>query len=276
MSGRLPIALLLGAGIALGGWYRSALTLGGAVAASAVGTLTYGFGGLRAGAALVAFFVSGSWLSRRGRVRGEVVAAKGHRRDPAQVLANGGVAAAAATAAHFGFLHGHGGVVGALAAAAADTWASEIGVRSRTPPRLVTTGRVVPPGTSGGVTRLGWLAAAGGALSVGAVYALAGQDRSHWPGTTLAALAGGLLGSLADSVAGATVQAAYRCDVCGRPSESPLHACAAAASGTASASLVRGHMWVTNDVVILLATAVGGLVGAAACRREACATLGSR
>ena len=234
----------------------------------AFGTATFGFGGRPGAAALVAFFVSGSWLSRRSPVAGEVVAAKGHRRDEFQVLANGGVAALGAVAAGLGVGRGHGAVLGALAAAAADTWASEIGVGSASPPRSIVTGRTVAPGTSGGVTRRGWVAALGGALLVGcASVAASAKPRLGWVALPIAAL-GGLSGSLVDSLAGATLQAAYVCNTCRAPSETPRHSC------DAEAALVRGQPWVTNDLVNLLGTLAGGLVGAIAWRAECCATLG--
>ncbi len=157
----------LAALVAGAGWQRGALTIDGAVAATAVGAATFGAGGLDVGLGLIVFFVTGSALSRRRPVPGEVTASKGHRRDAAQVLANGGVAALAALLAAGGNGWARGAVVGSLAAAAADTWASEIGVRSPTPPRSIVTGEVVLPGTSGGASSLGWTAAAAGALAVG-------------------------------------------------------------------------------------------------------------
>lgn len=175
-----------------------------------------------------------------------------------------------ALAVGVGFPRGNGALVGALAAAAADTFASEIGVRSTTPPRSIVTGRVVRPGTSGGVTSLGWLASALGALLVAVSYAVGGRGRPGWRAPLLAALSGGLLGCLADSLAGATVQAAYRCSACGSLSESPRHACGG------SAVLVGGYRWVTNDGVNLLGTLVGGVVGASAWPSGGCATLGRR
>lgn len=269
LARRLAAAALPASAVALAGWRRSALTKTGAIAAAVVGTLVYGLGGLAAAAALVAFFVSGSRLSRRRLVSGELVAAKGGRRDALQVLANGGAAATAAILANAGYPHAQGGILGALAAAAADTWASEIGVRSSTPPRLITTGERVPPGTSGGVTRLGWLASAGGAAFVAAAYLLAGRGRD-WPAAPPSALLGGLLGSLADSLVGATLQASYRCDRCGQRSESPRHACARGGA----MRVTRGRAWMTNDGVNLVGTTVGAAVGAAVWSAPRCATLG--
>lgn len=101
--------------------------------------------------------------------------------------------------------------VGIMATVTADTWATEIGVLSPHPPRLITSGRVVPPGTSGGVTLYGIGASVGGALLISmAALALMAAER----GVLLlllapAALCGGIVGSLFDSLLGATVQAMY-------------------------------------------------------------------
>jgi uncharacterized protein (TIGR00297 family) len=243
----------LGGLIAGLGWRRGALTADGAAAATAVGALTFGFGGLPASLALVAFVFSGSALSRRQTRPGEIQAAKGHRRDALQVLANGGVAALALSASGAGWPRGRSAALGALAAAAADTWASEIGIRSPTAPRSIVTGQVVRPGTSGGVTPLGWAASAAGALLVGGAW-MAADGRRH--STLRRALVSGLAGSLADSLAGATCQASYRCDVCAQPTEGPGLHCGQ------PLRLVRGRSWITNDVVNLIGTAAGGLVGA--------------
>jgi len=147
-------------------------------------------------------------------------------------------------------------MIGALATAAADTWASELGVRSRTPPRSIVTGQLVPPGMSGGVTGLGWLAAGAGALLIGAVFAAFDRARGGRSDAIVRALAGGLVGTLADSIAGATIQAGYACAVCGAPAETPGMHC------LSPRIQVKGHLWVTNDIVNGLGTATGALVGA--------------
>jgi uncharacterized protein (TIGR00297 family) len=248
----LLLSVGLGALVAVLGWRRKALSADGMLAATAVGATTFGSGGLPASASLVAFFVTGSVLSRRRVVPDEVPSAKGHRRDAAQVLANGGVAAAALALSAAGWRAGRAAALGALASAAADTWASEIGVRSGVLPRSIISGEVVPPGTSGGVTPLGCGAAAAGALLVGAIWAILDDRRLAWIGRALSA---GLAGSLADSLAGATIQAVYRCDLCDQPAEAPGAHCGR------PRRLARGWAWVTNDVVNAVGTSVGALVG---------------
>ena len=114
---------------------------------------------------------------------------------------------------------------------------------------------------------LGWLAAALGATVVGLSYVAADRARQGWRCPLTSTLVGGLLGALADSLAGATIQAGYRCTVCGQPSEAAPHACGG------GAVLVRGQRWVTNDVVNLIATATGGAAGALTWSAGPCATL---
>lgn len=172
------------------------LTADGIVAALAVGAaVTWGLGpaGL---AVLAAFFLSGSVLT-------QISGGAGGQRNARQVLANGGVAAVAAA---FGSWYG---AAGALAAAAADTWATEIGSYSSRSPRMITTMESVAPGTSGGVTTLGTLGGMAGGVLIGVLATALGRG-----GTRLAlvtALAG-MAGMFADSVAGATLQRRHLLD----------------------------------------------------------------
>jgi uncharacterized protein (TIGR00297 family) len=250
--------LLLSALIGGVAYRRGSLTGSGWLGAVLTGTLTFGFGGLSWGAALVAFFVTSSALSRfrqsyKERVAGEKFE-KGGRRDLLQALANGGAGALLA------LLYGLSGEPPALLAAfagvmgtvAADTWATELGVLSSRPPRLVTTLKRVEPGTSGGVSGAGILAGAGGALLIGGVLlagaALEGRGWMLW--LLPAALVGGVLGSLADSLLGATVQAIYH----GLSGETER---ARAPDGTPH-RLARGWRWMNNDMVNFLSSLAGG------------------
>jgi uncharacterized membrane protein len=178
--------------------------------------------------------------------------AKDDRRDAWQVYANGGPAALAAAIA--------GGDIGlrlwlvtaSLAAAAADTWATSVGTRSRIPPRLLWSGHRVPPGTSGGVTLAGFVGAAVGALVVASTGALVSGRPLLAPVGTLI----GFLGMLADSAVGGALQGRFYCTRCNLPSEWRLHRCG-------SATQLRGGLaWINNDVVNFVATALA-LAGAA-------------
>ncbi len=252
----LPLGLVLSAGIAALAYRRGALSRSGVAGAMLTGTLHFGFGGPTWGLTLIAFFATSTLLSRyREGEKGPVARqyAKGGRRDFGQTLANGGLTAALAVIFQF-----HPAVwlfaafVGALATVTADTWATELGVLSRRPPRLVTTGRIVPPGTSGGLTPLGLSAALAGGLVIGSVAwgvaaAFGGGVAASW--VPLVGMIVGPVGSLADSLLGATVQAQYR-DTAGQITE------------RAGAMRVRGLAWMTNDAVNLLASVVGAAIGA--------------
>jgi uncharacterized protein (TIGR00297 family) len=221
---------------------RTWLAPSGVAAAAVVGGAVTAGAGWRGLALLAFFFVTASALTRGGG-----------RRRAAQVVANGGVAAAAALLAlrDPAWL---AAFAGSLAAATADTWSTEIGSRSRAMPRLLTTGRPVPRGSSGGVT---WLGTAGGVAGAIALAA-SGFGLGVIPlGQVLAVSMGGVAGGLADSVLGATVQARFRCDACGREGESPGCAC-----GTRSRR-VAGLPGFSNDAVNFLCTFVGAVVAAA-------------
>jgi uncharacterized protein (TIGR00297 family) len=240
---------VLGLGVAGLAYWRRTLTRDGAAAAAIVGCVTFARGGWPATGALLAFFGSSSLLSRLGEVRKQALPlaqAKGARRDAWQVLANGGIATMCLG------LGLRRAAIGALAAAAADTWATELGLLARSRPRLITSLRSVPPGTSGGVTPEGSLASLGGALVVGmTAAALGGGGRS----LRAAALAG-LGGSLIDSLVGATLQAEYVCPTCHEPTEDGVHARCGE-----STRLRRGYPWMTNDTVNALATLSGAAIG---------------
>lgn len=251
------LGLLLAAAISALARATGALTRSGALAATFVGGLTYGLGGIQPSVLLLAFFASSSLLSRIGGARKRALAGdfqKSGARDHGQVLANG--ALASLLAAGYGLSGEPGwlvGAAGALAASNGDTWGTELGVLSPSRPRLITTGRRVAAGSSGAVSLLGSLAALAGASLIGGGAGLMLGDRA----TLIAVSLGGLAASGVDSLLGATVQAAYFCPGCQRATEAhPIHGC-----GTQT-EYQRGWRWLGNDQVNLLAGAFGALASA--------------
>jgi uncharacterized membrane protein len=138
-----------------------------------------------------------------------------------------------------------------MAAVNADTWATELGVLSRKPPRLITNGRIVERGASGAVTLVGYLAALAGAVLIGLGAALFTPELPAL-GLLAVIIVGGLAGSTFDSFLGATVQAIYTCPHCQKETERhPLHHC-----GTQTA-LARGWPWLNNDLVNFFCSLAG-------------------
>jgi uncharacterized protein (TIGR00297 family) len=230
--------------------HRAATLTGlGAVAAWLVGTAVLVGTGWEGGGVLAAFFVSSSLLGR-GAPAPAGLDPKGERRDHRQVLANGGVAAASALV---GLRHpglGHWLLTCALAAAAADSWATAFGARSRVPPRLILSGSVVPAGTSGGVTALGSAGGAAGAMLIAATGAVTAGSVVLFPAASLVGFGGMLL----DSLLGAALQGRFRCEACGERSEWPVHRCG-------RPTIHQGGLpWLDNDAVNLSA----GVAAAAA------------
>lgn len=190
------------------------LTTGGVVAALAVGGATAWGLGWRGVVLLFAFFISGSLLTR-------LAGGAGGQRNYRQVLANGGLAALAALLGSWPL------AAGALAAATADTWATEIGAFSPHAPRLITSWRAVAPGTDGGITLLGTAGGAAGACLLAGLTALLFAPP---PAAFRVVLGAGLVGMFADSLLGATVQ--------GQVIDNDVVNFAATATGAATAFLL--------------------------------------
>lgn len=240
------IALAAAGGVSFAAWQLGALCLSGALAGTLVGAVVLNFAGFGAAATLVLFFVTSSALS--------ALPPAGERsaRNARQVLANGSIAAAAATAAAlFDFeIVAEVAFLGAVAAATADTWATEIGVRWGRRPRSLLTLQRRPPGTSGAVSLPGTAAALLGALAVGLAgyWLLDGLQGRDAIVVTLA----GFIGSLIDSLLGAGPQAVYDCRVCGTSPQVARHT-----GCPTRAARVRGVPGLDNDAVNWIATGTG-------------------
>lgn len=254
---QLGLAFLISAAVSGVGYRRGSLSRSGVAGALLVGTLTFGLGGWAWGMLLGVFFVSSSLLSHFKESEKRRLAEKfekGHRRDFGQAIANGGPGAAIAllstlipSPAWFPFF------VGVMSTVNADTWATELGTLSRRRPRLITTGRVVATGTSGGVSRLGTFVSLLGGIVIGLAAGASRAGRGRWKRLAFVGGISGLAGSLFDSLLGATVQQIYYCDHCEKETERRIHKCG---NGTRP---VRGWSWLNNDLVNLIASLAGGL-----------------
>jgi uncharacterized protein (TIGR00297 family) len=245
----------LAATIAFAARRARSLSTSGALAAVAVGTGA-SIAGWSWAILVIAFFVLSSALSRYRRGTREAmigaIVEKSDERDAYQVLANGGVfTIAVLTGVTTGNPLWHVAALGALAAAAADTWATEIGTLVGGQPLSIVSLAPLPPGTSGGITIAGTLASAVGSAMVAAVAYLTGAGASLG-----AVFLGGIAGSVADSVAGATVQERRWCDACERGTERRVHSCGH------PTRVIGGVRGIRNDFVNVVCTLVGAAVAA--------------
>lgn len=238
-------------------WKRS-LTLGGAVAASIVGTTIYALGSLFWFGLLLSFFISSSLLShfkKGNKKEADDLFAKTGCRDAMQVFANGGlgmifVLLAFGAADPFPYMAGY---LGIMATVNADTWGTEIGVLSTHKPRHILTWKSIERGTSGGISALGTTGTVCGAAFIGACAAVFLWIEGYpfelfW---ILIGLVSGVLGAFLDSVMGATVQQMFYCNQCRKETEKHEHC-------QHPTQLIRGYSVCTNDMVNAISSLTAG------------------
>ena len=248
------VAIAVAGSIAMAARRFDLLTTAGAITATVVGAAVLS-AGLSWAVLLLFFFVTSSALSRwraaeREQLIGALIAKEGPR-DAMQVLANGGVLAIAAVASTSGGdIYAWQAVgVGAIATATSDTWSTEVGTVLGGMPRSIFSWRQVAPGTSGGITTQGTLAAFGGAFAVVIVAAGVG-----WSIPGHAVFAGGVGGSVIDTILGANIQERRWCPDCQKQTERRIHSCG---TSTVHRGGIRGC---NNDVVNLVSTIAGAVI----------------
>ncbi|MEX0609309.1 MAG: DUF92 domain-containing protein [Balneolaceae bacterium] len=205
MHNRTMLAVLLATGFSLFSFILNWLTIDGTAAAIIFGTISYSLGGLMGAAVVLTFFITASILSK-DLIGREGFKEKRFRRDGAQVWSKGfwfsiWLMAWFLTLQDFFVI----AAVSSMAMATADTWASEVGgERMKANTRLITTGKKVAPGTDGGVSFHGSLAALCGAMLIalifGWVYPAAGIN------SILILVITGFAGCFIDSYLGARFQ----------------------------------------------------------------------
>ena len=229
--GRTTLGTGIAYKLATSGIKKGSLTTSGACAAFFVATAAFSCS-FRSGLTLIAFYYTGSKLTKVGAsrkatlVEEDTTKKEGSGRGAKQVLACSLVSVLCGitrrvwvgtdSALDFTFLGSIGNrltlaYVAFFACCAGDTWASELGILSKTAPRMVTRPwKKVAPGTNGGMSLIGTTASAVGGACMGLVHSL-GRYSSVAETLVLCTvgLLAGLGGSFLDSWLGATLQATY-------------------------------------------------------------------
>lgn len=202
---RTIIAFAAAAVLSISAFIFNWLTIDGTVAAIIFGTISFGLGGIIGAAVVLTFFITGSILSKE-HVGRDGFLEKKFRRDGSQVWANGFWFAILIMVWFLAKFDGYlVAAIAGIAMATADTWATEIGSnRIKANTKLITTGEKVVPGTDGGISLYGSLAAICGALLIALVYL------GLYPGATIVAVLiifiSGIAGCFIDSYLGARIQ----------------------------------------------------------------------
>lgn len=267
------VGLIITLLIAIFAFKKHQLSEKGVIAAMGVGIIIFSLGGWSWFLLLVSFFVSSSAWSKYKRTQKDEFAAeheKGDIRDAWQVLANA-LFATVLAAVHF--LRPDAALFAAFAAAVAtvtaDTWATEIGMLDKRVFSIFGEKNAVR-GQSGVVSLMGLGASLAASLliallavafnAVNNYLASSGFSDVFYPqfigdvNFVLIVMAAGFVGSVADSVFGATLQARYVCERDGKLTERFIHSCGS------KTKLVRGFAVIDNDSVNFLASVVGALL----------------
>ncbi len=231
----MVIWLVSGVAFAVIAVRRGSLSVGGALMALILGSVVvYGRGGWWL-LPLFTFFLSSTLIGRLLPIESSGSDEKDKQpRDAVQVFCNGAVFGAVALGGADTRI-----LLVAIAIAASDTWASEIGRYFRNATYDILDLDRIPPGVSGGVSFSGTL----GGITGSSVIALLGfqltEGYSFDDFLLVSSL--GTLGMFTDSLLGSACQARYRSEA-GQLRDTP----------EVNSGPVSGFRWITNDVVNFL------------------------
>jgi uncharacterized protein (TIGR00297 family) len=230
------------------------LTISGIVVAFLLAVIIYTFGTWQWTLPVVTFFVLSSLLSKLRKKRNESVELyfeKTGERDYLQVLANGGLAFVLVIVNYLYYSELLYIVyVSMIASVCADTWATEIGTLVNAKTVNILSFENINPGISGGISVPGIIGALGGACVI-ALTTLPWLQSNYLMIIGIILIAG-FIGSITDSILGASIQAQYRCRSCGSITERKIHC-------KNETDLSRGIRWINNDAVNFGAGITGGL-----------------
>ncbi len=245
------IGLLLAFAVTYLSYKVKFLTLSGSVATFLLAGFIFGLGGWKWSVPILTFFILSSLLSKVRKKKNdnvELYFEKTGVRDHWQVIANGGLGGVLILLNqihpneifYFAYL-------ASLAAVCADTWATEIGTMFPAKTVNILTFKEIEQGISGGVSWRGTFGAFLGALVV-AVSGMFWVNASFYYFAVI--VLAGLLGSVFDSILGATLQLQNQCVVCNKITERNVHC-------SQETKYFRGLKWLNNDIVNLFAGLFG-------------------
>jgi len=202
----LSVAIVVTLGFAALARFVRGVSFSGAIAGAVICFVLFAGAGPGAFVALVSVFIL-TWISTRlgyGRKQKLGTAQSREGRGAAQVLANLSISAACAgvfkITGNVAFLLA---TAAALSEAAADTVSSELGQAGSAKARLITSWKVVPAGTDGGVSVAGTLGGVAAAVLVTLVCVGVGMFPLR---QTAVSVMAALFGMIADSYLGATLE----------------------------------------------------------------------
>lgn len=231
------------------------LTWSGAIATFILAQLIFDFGGMKWSIPIIIFFISSSILTKYNNQKNKEVRnyfEKNGARDYLQVIANGGIGGILVLLNTFSnnelfYLI----YIASLSSVCADTWATEFGTWRKTATYNLINLKPVEQGTSGGISFIGLIGSLLGSLCI-ALSAIGWVEISYIQFVILILLAG-CLGSLFDSILGASVQVQYVCLVCNKVTERKIHC-------GIRTNRLRGIGWINNDVVNLFTGIMGAVL----------------
>ena len=206
---------------------------------------------------LIGFFVLSSILSKISdkQSKENIISSKGSQRDIVQVYGNGGIPLIFTIAWYLGNYSTdwlYWAFLASLASATADTWESEIGSFSKHLPVNIITWERVPKGFSGGISILGTSGGLIGSILIVSIAVL--MHFIEWNILLIGLIiVAGFLGSVIDSLLGASIQAKFKCVVCGKTTERISHC-------HEKTTHVSGILWLDNDWVNVAGSLSGGLI----------------
>jgi uncharacterized protein (TIGR00297 family) len=231
------------------------LNRSGAVAVFLLAVIIFSLGGLKWTIPILVFFVFSSVLSKfrvKQNPEIETLFDKSGTRDRIQVFSNGGLAGillllfTIEKQNNIYLLY-----LAAIATVCADTWATETGTIKKQNTFNILNFKPIMQGQSGGISVIGTLGGLFGAvvISLSGIFWIGEELIKNFIIISFV----GLLGSLFDSLLGATVQVLYKCNQCYKITERKNHC-------GKTTNYFRGLRFMNNDMVNFLAAVFGVLL----------------